>query len=218
MLAQVLLFVFSICTLNYIILAVLGYLMFGDDVRSQVTMSLPTNKVISKIAIYTTLAIPIVKYALIMTPIANGIENSLPKNWNNKFIFIFIRTLLLISTVVLAIVFPYFDTLMALVGAVLCVIMSILLPCICYLKIFRLYQKCCVEVGIIGCIIVMGVAVGVLGTYTSVKERIKWRIMSSTNGFLVQCCTRSICGNIMVYCHVCDVILIVRIFMITSRV
>ncbi|KAM5572485.1 amino acid transporter AVT1I [Rosa sericea] len=168
---KILFIVFPLCTVNYIILAVLGYLMFGDDVQSQVIMNLPTSKVISKIAIYTTLAIPIVKYALLMTPLANAIENSLPKKWNNMLIFMFIRTLLLVSTVVLAIVFPYFDTLMALVGAILCVTMSMLLPCICYLKIFRLYRKCSVEVAIIGCIIVIGVAVGVLGTYTSVKER-----------------------------------------------
>ncbi|XP_004300782.1 PREDICTED: vacuolar amino acid transporter 1-like isoform X1 [Fragaria vesca subsp. vesca] len=168
---KILFIIFSICTMNYIVLAVLGYLMFGDDAQPQVIMNLPTGKIISKVAIYTTLAIPIIKFALIMTPITNAIENSLPKDWNNMFIFMFIRTLLLVSTVVLAIAFPYFDTLLALVGAILCVTMSMLVPCICYLKIFRLYRKCTVEVAIIGCIMVISVTMGGLGTYTSIKER-----------------------------------------------
>ena len=36
-------------------MAILGYLMYGDDVESQVTLNLPEGKLISKLAIYTAL-------------------------------------------------------------------------------------------------------------------------------------------------------------------
>jgi vesicular inhibitory amino acid transporter len=155
------------------LVAILGYLMFGKDVQSQVTLNMSTSKISSKIAIYTTLAAPLVKYALIISPIADAFEMNLPSKWNSKPIGILIRSLLLVSTVVVALVFPYFESLMALVGAILCVTVSILLPCVCYLKIYRLFQKKFdVELLIIGSIMVMAVAVGVMGTYASVKERL----------------------------------------------
>ncbi|KAK9926058.1 hypothetical protein M0R45_023312 [Rubus argutus] len=170
---KVLFITFFLCTLNYMLVAILGYLMFGKDVQSQVTLNMSTSKISSKIAIYTTLAAPLVKYALIISPIADAIEMNLPSKWNSKPIGILIRSLLLVSTVVVALVFPYFESLMALVGAILCVTVSILLPCVCYLKIYRLFQKKFdVELLIIGSIMVMAVAVGVMGTYASVKERL----------------------------------------------
>ena len=65
-------------------MAVLGYLMFGQDVQPQVTLNLPTSQVSSKI--YTTLVGPIAKYALIVMPIANAIESRLPRYYNIKLI------------------------------------------------------------------------------------------------------------------------------------
>ena len=122
---------FSISTLSYILMAVLGYLMFGQDVRPQVTLNLPTSQVSSKIAIYTTLVGPIAKYALLVMPIANAIESCLPRYYNIKLICIFLRTLLVDSTIIVALVFPFFGILMALVGAILNITVSIILPCLC---------------------------------------------------------------------------------------
>ncbi|PRQ16254.1 putative amino acid transporter, transmembrane domain-containing protein [Rosa chinensis] len=167
---KVLLITFFLCTVNYMLVAILGYLMFGKNVQSQLTLNMST-KLGSKIVIYTSLAAPMVKYALIISPIADAIEMNLPSKWKSKLVWILVRTLLLVSTVVVALVFPYFESLTGLVGAILCVTISILLPCICYLKIFSLYQKFDVEVLIVGSIMVMAVAVGVMGTYASVKTR-----------------------------------------------
>ena len=170
---QVLFFSFSISTLSYILMAVLGYLMFGQDVRPQVTLNLPTSRVSSKIAIYTTLVGPIAKYALIVMPIANAIESRLPRYYNSKLICIFLRTLLLVSTIIVALVFPFFGILMALVGAILNITVSIILPCLCYLKISRGYQKWGFEVLIIVVIMINAVSIGVIGTYFSLKDVIK---------------------------------------------
>jgi len=144
--------------------------MFGQDVQPQVTLNLPTSQVSSKIAIYTTLVGPIAKYALLVMPIANAIESRLPRYYNIKLICIFLRTLLLVSTVIVALVFPFFGILMALVGAILNIIVSIILPCLCYLKISRGYQKWGFEVLIIVVIMINAVSIGVIGTYVSLKD------------------------------------------------
>ncbi|KAK6920906.1 Amino acid transporter, transmembrane domain [Dillenia turbinata] len=167
--SKVMLFSFGLSTLSYVSMAIIGYAMFGNNVQSQVTLNLPTNKPSSKIAIYTTLVGPVAKYALIITPLANAIESCLPSHYNNRPICILLRTLLLISTVFIALVFPFFGYLMALVGAILNVSVSIVLPCICYLKIFEVYKRWGFELVFIGGIIVMAFLVGVLGTYSSVK-------------------------------------------------
>ena len=63
---------FVLCTINYASMAIFWYLMFGLDVQSQITLNLPTNKLSSRVIIYTTPINPISKYALMFTPIINA--------------------------------------------------------------------------------------------------------------------------------------------------
>ncbi|KAK1359546.1 Vacuolar amino acid transporter 1 [Heracleum sosnowskyi] len=161
---------FLLCTITYALIAVFGYLMFGSMLKSQITLNLPTNKVSSKVAIYTTVVNPIAKYALILTPIIHTIENRFRSYCKKRSISVFIRTALLISTVAVALTVPFFGLLMSLVGAFLSVTASILLPCLCYLKISGSYQRFGFQVGIIGLILVFGIAILVIGTYTSLVE------------------------------------------------
>ncbi|OEL30239.1 hypothetical protein BAE44_0008742 [Dichanthelium oligosanthes] len=51
--------------------------MYGDALMSQVALNLPSGKVSSKIAIYTTLVNPLTKYALVVAPIAEAVEAAL---------------------------------------------------------------------------------------------------------------------------------------------
>lgn len=170
MFCKVLFISFGLATLSYITMAVIGYLMFGRDTLPEITLNLPKGKISSKIAIYTTLVSPIAKYALIITPVAEAIERKLVSPYNIKPICLLLRTLLLISTVVVALVFPFFGTLMALVGAALNITVSILLPCTCFLKISRTYRKWKIETVVLYGIIVFGLLIGVLGTYSSLRE------------------------------------------------
>lgn len=168
--SKVMFLCFLLCTITYALIAVFGYLMFGSMLKSQITLNLPINKVSSKIAIYTTLVNPIAKYALILTPIIHTIENRFRSYCKKRSFSVFIRTILLISTVAVALTVPFFGLLMSLVGAFLSVTASILLPCLCYLKISGAYQRFGFQVGIIGCILIFGFAILVIGTYTSLVE------------------------------------------------
>ncbi|CAL5338473.1 unnamed protein product [Camellia sinensis] len=169
---MVLLVCFVLSTICYGSMAVLGYLMFGENLMSQVTLNLPTHNISSKIAIYTTLINPITKYAIIISPIATAIEATSPFR-NSRPISLLIRSVLVFSTAVVALSIPFFGYVMAFIGSFLSVSVSILLPCLCYLKIYKAYRSFGAELMLIGAILVMGVFVAVTGTYTSLREIVK---------------------------------------------
>nr|XP_016510812.1 PREDICTED: vacuolar amino acid transporter 1-like [Nicotiana tabacum] len=173
--SKVMLLCFSFATINYASIAAMGYSMFGSDVESQITLNLPTEKFSSKLAIYTALINPIAKYALMMTPIINRLEERFQSH-NDKgssSFSLLIRTILVISSVAVALTIPLFGYLMSLVGAFLSVTASILLPCLCYLKISGTYRKLRFEIVIIGLTVLMGILIFVTGTYTSLIEIIQ---------------------------------------------
>ncbi|XP_059645295.1 amino acid transporter AVT1I-like [Cornus florida] len=166
---KVLLVCFVLSTISYASMAVIGYLMYGENLMSQVTLNLPTRNISSKIAIYTTLINPATKYAIMVSPIVTALEAAFPFKNSRSFSFL-IRTVLVISTVFVALAVPFFGYVMAFIGAFLSVGVSILLPCLCYLKINKGSLSFGSEMMFIVAILVMGVFVCVLGTYTSVKN------------------------------------------------
>lgn len=170
--SQVLLLCFVFCTITYSSMAVVGYLMFGSNTQSQITLNLPTNKISSRVAICTTLVNPIAKYALMVTPIVDTIEERFLSFYNTRKFSLLIRTALVISTVVVALALPFFGLLMSLVGAFLSVTASVILPCLCYLKISG-YRRFGVELVIIGFIVFVGISVAVVGTYTSLVDIVR---------------------------------------------
>lgn len=165
-----LLLCFVFCTITYSSMAVVGYLMFGTNVESQITLNLPTDKISSRVAICTTLVNPIAKYALMVTPIVESIEERFLSIYNTRKFNLLIRTALVISTVIVAIALPFFGDLMSLVGAFLSVTASIILPCLCYLKISGIYRRIGLEFVVIGFIVLIGILVAVVGTYTSLVD------------------------------------------------
>lgn len=170
---QVLLLCFLFCTITYASMAVLGYAMFGSHIESQITLNLPIGSISSKVAIYTTLVNPISKYALMVIPIVNAIETRFSCYYNKRVFSLLIRTSLVLSTVIVALAIPLFGYLMSLVGAFLSVTASLLLPCLCYLKISGIYRRIGYELMIIVSIILLGIAVVILGTYTALLQILK---------------------------------------------
>ncbi|KAK7340542.1 hypothetical protein VNO77_21248 [Canavalia gladiata] len=168
--SNVLLTCFLLTTAGYASMAIIGYLMYGSDVESQITLNLPLNKLSSQIAIYTTLVNPISKFALMATPITNALKELLPGTYKNRVSSFLVSTVLLISTTIVAITVPFFAYLMSLVGAFLSVTASILLPCLCYLKISGTYRKFGFETIAIVAIILAAIAMAITGTYTSLVD------------------------------------------------
>ncbi|KAL8196473.1 hypothetical protein R6Q57_024768 [Mikania cordata] len=169
---KVLVVCFILSTISYGSMAIFGCLMFGEDLKSQVTLNLPTKNMSSKIAIYTTLINPISKYALVVAPIATAIEETFPFR-ESKIMSCLIRTCIVMSTVFVALVVPYFGYLMAFIGAFLSITVSILFPCLCYSKIVIGFKKIWVELMIIFIILLFGTFVAILGTYTALTDIVK---------------------------------------------
>nr|GFD31692.1 amino acid transporter AVT1I-like [Tanacetum cinerariifolium] len=84
-----------------------------------------------------------------------------------------LRTSLVISTVFVALVVPYFGYVMAFIGASLSIAVSILFPCLCYWKIVIGLKKFRVEIIMILIILLIGTLVAVVGTYTALTDIIK---------------------------------------------
>ncbi|KAL9261934.1 Amino acid transporter AVT1J-like protein [Drosera capensis] len=167
---KVLTICFGLSTIIYGIMAIGGYLMFGENVQSQVTLSLPVAKIGSQVAIYTTLINPITKFAVIIAPLAIGIEDRLVPFGNNRLISVLVRTVLVLSAVIVALTIPFFGYVVAFTGAFLSVTVSILFPCLCHLKLNPKARKLGQELIILASILVVGSVVGVMGTYTSVRS------------------------------------------------
>ncbi|KAK8979646.1 hypothetical protein V6N11_073636 [Hibiscus sabdariffa] len=167
--SMVLLVCFITSTISYGSMAVMGYLMYGEHLKSQVTLNLPIKKLSTKIAIYTTLINPLTKYAIITAPIATAIEEKAVFR-NSRSLSIFIRTALVISTVIVALTIPFFGYVMSFIGSFLSVTASVLLPCLCYLKLNKAARRFGLESIVIVSILVAGLFIGVVGTFTSIKQ------------------------------------------------
>uniref|UniRef100_A0A0E0IUF0 Amino acid transporter transmembrane domain-containing protein n=1 Tax=Oryza nivara TaxID=4536 RepID=A0A0E0IUF0_ORYNI len=171
---KVLLILSVLCSLNYAVTVVLRYLIYGEDVQSQVTQNLPTGKLYTRIAILTTLITQLANYTLVIQPITTAIEEKLSATTdveNNWLTRVLTSIAVVISTVVLACTVPFFGYLMLFIGSSLNVIVAVLVPCLSYLKIYmsRGGVGCFERTMIVG-ILVIGVCVNVAGTYTSLHQ------------------------------------------------
>ncbi|ESW15730.1 hypothetical protein PHAVU_007G097200 [Phaseolus vulgaris] len=169
----VLLACFGICTLLYAGAAVMGYTMFGEAILSQFTLNLPQELVATKIAVWTTVVNPFTKFALTISPVAMSLEELIPSNQAKSYLYsIFIRTALVLSTLVIGLSIPFFGLVMSLIGSLFTMLVSLILPCVCFLKILR-GKVTRVQATVCITIITVGAVCSAFGTYSALSEIIK---------------------------------------------
>jgi vesicular inhibitory amino acid transporter len=130
-------------------MAIIGLLMFGDDVRDEITSNILLTsgypQAMSILIVICIAIIPITKLPLNMRPIVSTIEiltgllNPLSRDElsaANKLGRVVVRLSVAVLFVVLAIIFPSFDRIMTLLGAVCCFSICIILPVAFHLKLF----------------------------------------------------------------------------------
>ncbi|KAG9455976.1 hypothetical protein H6P81_000484 [Aristolochia fimbriata] len=161
---------FIICTALYGGVAAMGFLMFGGDTLSQITLNLPKRSVASKVAVWTTIINPFTKYplyALLMNPLARSLEELLPLGTSHEYwVSVMLRTVLVISTVCVAFLLPFFGLVMALIGSLLSILVAIIIPALCFIKIVR-NKASSTEVTLSIAVVLLGVISAAFGTYSS---------------------------------------------------
>jgi len=130
---------------------VVGILMFGDDVKDEITaniLAMTGYPKASKVAMVVFVAIiPLTKAPLNVRPIISTLEvvfgvdgrsvaSPAMSGFGSGLVKIFIRVLINVVFVAISIVFPSFDRIIAFLGSALCFTICVILPLMFYLKIF----------------------------------------------------------------------------------
>ncbi|XP_021847420.2 amino acid transporter AVT1A-like [Spinacia oleracea] len=159
--------IFALSISVYLLVAISGFLMFGEDTDSQITLNLPANSVATTITLWMTVLSPFFKYPLLLNPLARSLEELLPPHLsNNWWCIIPLRTALVVSSVCVAFLVPFFGYVMAFVGSLVCLLASIVVPALGYVKIAKNLSS--IQIIMCYAVAVMGLTVAVLGTYSSI--------------------------------------------------
>lgn len=149
--------------------------MFGPQVNSQITLSMPHNLVVTKIALWATVLTPMTKYALEFAPFAMQLEQSLPTSMKSRTRMIIrgtVGSILLLIILVLALSVPYFEHVLSLTGSLVSIGICIIFPCAFYTKIF--WRQIPTPLLLLNLILItFGVILGAFGTFSSSRSLIR---------------------------------------------
>ncbi|KAF5798979.1 putative amino acid transporter, transmembrane domain-containing protein [Helianthus annuus] len=99
-----------------------------------------------------------------------SLEELLPANRaKSRFWSIVIRTGLVLSILVVALTIPFFGLVMSLVGSLLTMLVTLILPCVCFLSILK-GNISWFQGSFCALIILVGIISSAIGTYTSILE------------------------------------------------
>ncbi|KAG2222521.1 hypothetical protein INT45_012835 [Circinella minor] len=133
----------------YTIMAVTGYLMFGLETMQEITQNLANipeyNKALTQFGVGLIVLTPLAKYGLMLNPVSLSLELSLLNKfedwirfhpWRKHLVTASIRIIVSLVIVYVATVFPGFDRVVSLLGALFSFGISAIFPLLCYRRLF----------------------------------------------------------------------------------
>ncbi|CAH0474534.1 unnamed protein product [Peronospora belbahrii] len=141
---------YLIVGLVYVAIELAGYLMYGVATQKEITLNLIATYpgILTQMVVWTIALNPMSKIAITLHPIALALEEIVlsPKQKRaaaqNKpdkalvYYRAFIRTMLGLGALCCATFVPHFARVTSFIGAFFAMLVSVFLPCICYLKLF----------------------------------------------------------------------------------
>uniref|UniRef100_M4BKD0 Amino acid transporter transmembrane domain-containing protein n=1 Tax=Hyaloperonospora arabidopsidis (strain Emoy2) TaxID=559515 RepID=M4BKD0_HYAAE len=143
-------FSYVIVGLVYAAIELAGYLMYGLATQKEITLNLIATYpgVLTQMVVWTIALNPMSKIAITLHPIALALEEFLLSPSQKRaaardqpgktlvFYRAFIRTILGMGALCCALFVPHFARVTSFLGAFFAMLVSVFLPCICYLKLF----------------------------------------------------------------------------------
>ena len=123
-------------------IAALGFCMFGDALKTQVTLNLPPTLPAATVVIWTTVVNPFTKFALTLMPLALAVEEEIgcvadDHEGVNRWKSVAVRSALVGATLFVALAVPFFGFVMAFIGSFLSLSSAVILPCLFHVRIMR---------------------------------------------------------------------------------
>ena len=158
--------------LMYLPISILGFLAFGDDVKANVLMNLSSTSGITKCASAMVTAHMLLCFVILLNPVSQQLEEwlNVPKDRVTLKSCV-VRSLFVLFILGLTQAIPNFGLFLNLLGSSLTTLLSIIFPCLFYLKLepnASLHMKVFLYE-----IIVVGIFVAAISTYFNVKAIIE---------------------------------------------
>lgn len=181
-------------TVLYLLFGICGYLSFGPETNSIITLNLPLGlfPFIVKGCLCFSLFFT---YPIMLFPVTNILERLLcsrtEKNGKDYFLGVVLRTSLVVVTGLIVLAIPNFSTLMALVGCSCCMFLAFILPGLFHWLIFRgnltmwsmVMDILLIIVGIVGSIIGLRDALIRLTDHSATTSKVALDITSDMLGW-----------------------------------
>jgi amino acid permease len=167
----------SICAALYFIMAISGYLIYGDQVQSPIYNSIPAGVAqtiaIVLITIHVLMASPILttSFSLDLEDMLNITVERFGKV-KEFLIRSCIRLVIVVIIAVIACTVPHFSELMSLIGAFANCALIFILPVAFYLKLTGVRNKPFYELAWCFLIVLLGIVGLIFGTIEAIKELI----------------------------------------------
>ncbi|KAI9323413.1 transmembrane amino acid transporter protein-domain-containing protein [Dichotomocladium elegans] len=135
----------------YIAMAIMGYLMFGPETMQEITQNLAStagySKIVTRIGVSLIILTPLAKYGLMLNPVNLTWELWLLNKpsveawckfhtWRKHFVTGTIRVITSLLIIIVATLFPGFDRVVSLLGALFSFGISAIFPLLCYRRLF----------------------------------------------------------------------------------